>query len=208
MIKPLGKKNRQLDFGTYHHSTPSQSEKIREKVEIEFGRVFDTLPLVREDKLKIVDLGCGLGFLSCFCAQYYLNARITGIDTFEHASLKNSSLAKAKNNAKILGFSQRVRFRKDDIFSSDLSKDKFDLFVSNLVFHNFGRGRFDAYEGLARWMSPKSYAVLGDLFFDYKEDSKRLTSLFGKIEGGYGSSIGRAYRMLIISEPKKIAEIG
>jgi len=63
------------------------------------------------------------------------------------------------------------------IFRSDYSKRKFDLFVSNLVFHNFGRKRFNAYERLAQWTTPKSYIMLGDLFFDYKRDSKLLTAL-------------------------------
>ncbi len=28
-------------------------------------------------------MGCGLGFLSCVSAEFYKNARITGIDTFD-----------------------------------------------------------------------------------------------------------------------------
>jgi 2-polyprenyl-3-methyl-5-hydroxy-6-metoxy-1,4-benzoquinol methylase len=100
------------DFGTYHHSTHRGSEKIREKVNILFTVVFGDLPFARDDKLKILDVGCGLGLLSCLCAEYYPKAKITGIDTFEHASLKGSSLTKAKNNAKILEFSERIRFQK------------------------------------------------------------------------------------------------
>ena len=115
--------------------------------------------------LKILDVGCGLGFLSCVCAEYYPKARITGFDTFKHASLKESSLAKTNNNAKTLGFSERIRFQKGDVFSSDYSKGKYDLFVSNLVFHNLARKRINAYEILAHWMMPRSYLVLGDHFF-------------------------------------------
>ena len=145
------------DFGTYHHSTHPGSEKIREKVKILFTQVLGDMPFARDDKLKILDIGCGLGFLSCVCAEYYPKAKVTGIDTFEHASLKGSSLTKAKNNAKILEFSERIRFQKGDVFYSDYSKGKFSLFVSNLVFHNFGRKRFVAYQRLAQWMMPKSY---------------------------------------------------
>jgi len=74
-------------------------------------------------------------------------------------------VAKAKNNVKILRFSERIGFQKRDIFRSDYNKRKFDLFVSNLVFHNFGRKRFDAYERLQHWATPESCIVLGDLFF-------------------------------------------
>ena len=189
------------DFGTYHHSTHRGSDKTREKVKILFTEVFGDLPFARDDKLKILDIGCGLGFLSCVCAEYYPKAKITGIDTFEHASLKGSSLTKAKNNAVILEFSERIRFQKEDVLSSDYRKGKFNLFVSNLVFHNFGRRRFDAYQRLAHWM--KSCIVLGDLFFDYKTDSRRLTSLFGSIEERPSSAIGGAYKMLVMSAPTR-----
>lgn len=45
--------------------------------------------------------------------------------------------------------------------------------------------------------------VLGDLFFDYKKDLKLLTSLFGSVQEKSGSMIDRAYKMLVLSEPKK-----
>jgi cyclopropane fatty-acyl-phospholipid synthase-like methyltransferase len=203
VVKGPPNKNQQPDFGRYHHSTQRGSEKIREKIEVLFTEALGDLPFSRDDEPKILDIGCGLGFLSWICAKYYPNGMITGIDTFQHASLKNSSLAKARNNMKILGFSERIRFQKGDIFSSDYNKRKFDLFVSNLVFHNFGRKRFNAYERLAQWATPKSYIVLGDLFFDYKKDSKLLTSLFGSVQVRPGSIIDRAYKILVLSEPKK-----
>jgi hypothetical protein len=106
---------------------------------------------------------------------------------------------------KILGFSERIRFQKGDIFRSDYSKRKFDLFVSNLVFHNFGRKRFNAYERLAQWAIPKSYIALGDLFFDYKKDSKLLTTLFGSVQVRPGPIIDRAYKVL--SEPSRMDSI-
>jgi SAM-dependent methyltransferase len=191
------------DFGTYHHSTPRDSRKIREKVKNLFTTVFGNLPFTRDENLKILDIGCGSGFLSCVCAEYYQKARIIGFDTFKHSSLKDSSLAKTNNNAKILGFSERIRFQRGDIFSLDHSKGKFDLFVSNLVFHNLGRRRFNAYDRLVHWMTPKSYLLLGELFFDYGTDFSRLTGLFGEIEKIPCSNIGRQYKMLVLSCPKK-----
>jgi len=201
VVKGPVNKNQLPDFGRYHHSTQRGSEKIREKIEVLFTEALDDLPFSRDDEPKILDIGCGLGFLSWICAKYYPNGMITGIDTFQHESLKNSSLARAKNNLK--GFSKRIRFQKGNIFRSNYSKRKFDLFVSNLVFHNFGRKRFNAYERLAQWATPKSYIALGDLFFDYKKDSKLLTSLFGGVQVRPGSIIDRAYKILVLSEPKK-----
>ena len=194
------------DFGTYHHTTSRGSEKVRERVKPLFTEAFGDLPFSRDDELRILDVGCGLGFLSCISAEHYPNAIITGFDTFDHASLKNSSLAKAKNNAKILGFSERIRFQKRNFFRSNYSKGKFDLFISNLVFENFGKKRLNAYERLAQWATSKSYIVLGELFFDYKTDFKRLTNLFGSVHARPGSMIrGRTwtYKILVLSGPKE-----
>lgn len=198
----LTEKEGGTDFGTYHHSTLEDSEKARKRVKILFTKAFGDLPFSRDEKLKILDVGCGLGFLSCVCAEFYPNASITGFDTFEHASLKDSSLEKARTNAKILGFSGRILFQKGDFFRSDYRKKKFDILVSNLVFHNFGRRRFDAYQRLARWATPKSCVVLGDLFFDYESDIKGLSDVFGGVERILGSGMGSMYKVLVLSGPK------
>lgn len=191
------------NFGTYHHTTEQMSEKIREWAKISFSEAFEQLSFSRDSDLKIVDIGCGLGFLCCLCAEYYPNSIVTGFDTFEDASLKNSSLNKAKTNARILGLSERIRFHKKDFFRSNFSRSKVDLFVSNLVFHNFGKSRLDAYGRLARWSAPKSRIVLGDLFFDYKTDLAWLRKFFGGIEERPGFEVDSVYKLLILSNPMK-----
>lgn len=201
--KGPARKIQQPDFGTYHHMTASGSEESREMARVLFKEAFGGLPFFRDDQLKILDMGCGLGFLSCVCAEYYPNAMITGIDTFGHASLRDSSLAKARNNAKILGFSERIRFTKGDILRVDYSRARFDLFVTSLVLHNLGDGRFTAYERLARWATRKSCVVLGDIFFDYERDFRRLADLFGSVREMPGSTAEGIYRMLVLSEPKR-----
>jgi ribosomal protein L11 methylase PrmA len=189
------------DFGTYHHSTSNESEKIRKKVRSLFIETFDALPFSRNDEIKILDVGCGLGFLSSVCAEYYQNAKVIGADTFEHASLKDSSLKKAGQNVRILGLSDRVTFLKKDVFRSNFAREKFNLLVSNLVFHNFGKKRVKAYERLAQWSSSKSYVILGDIFFDYKADFRSLSNLFGTVKKLPRSSMGLSYKILMLSEP-------
>lgn len=191
------------DFGTYHHLTPRKSAKAREKGKILFARALRYLPFSRNDRLKVLDMGCGLGFLSCFCAEFYPNASVMGFDTFGHASLKGSSLEKARKNAAILGFSDRIVFLKGDFFRSDFSNERFDILVSNLVFHNFGKKRFEAYDRLARWVTPRSYVVLGDLFFDYEADIGRLSGIFDGVRRISSSALGSSYKVLVLSEPKR-----
>jgi cyclopropane fatty-acyl-phospholipid synthase-like methyltransferase len=127
--------------------------------------------------LRILDVGCGLGFLSCVSAEFYTNAQITGIDTFKHASLKRSSLEKAKENARILGFLDRIDFKKGDVFKF-MPAEKFDIIVSNLVFHNIGKTRFKAYSRLSLWTQSGSFIVMGDLFFSRLTDITELTKAF------------------------------
>lgn len=191
------------DFGRYHHCTSGGSWKTRDKVKALFMKAFGDLPFSREEKLKILDVGCGLGFLSCVCAEFYPKAIVTAIDTFKHASLKGSSLEKARNNAKMLGFSDRIKFQRGDVFHADYGKGNFDLIVSNLVFHNFGKRRFDAYERLARWATPKSYVIIGELFFDYETDLRSLSRLFANVKERPTSTVDQQYKVLVMSEPKE-----
>jgi ribosomal protein L11 methylase PrmA len=174
----IGEKTNEPYFGTYHHSTSTASKKTRVVVKAMFTNAFASLPFRRDDELGILDVGCGLGFLSCVSAEFYKNAQITGIDTFKHASLKGSNLERAKENARILGFSDRIDFKKSDVFRFTPSK-KFDIIVSNLVFHNFGKMRFNAYSRLSSWVHNRSFIVMGDLFFSHKTDIDQLVKAFG-----------------------------
>ncbi len=197
-------KQEQPDFGTYHHSTPRGSAQLREAIKILFIEAFHRLPFSRDQNVKVLDVGCGLGFISCTCAEYYASALVTGIDTFEHASLHGSSLAKARKNAKILGLSDRVRFQKGDIFRSNYRRGNFDLIVSNLVFHNFGKKRFDAYTRLASWTPLGSYVLLGELMFVPAADLKCLSSLFESMKEIPSTDVaGDYYKMLVLSQPKR-----
>lgn len=199
-----GGKTKGPDFGTYHHSTPAASEKIRAIMKTTFIDAFASLPISREDKLKILDVGCGLGFLSCVSAEYYKNSSITGIDTFEHVSLKRSSLGRAKENARILGFSERINFRNDDLFRFT-TVEKFDIIVSNLVFHNLGKRRYQAYSSLSSWAKDNSFITIGDLFFWPKTDTGYLSKIF-RILREFKPAIGiRRYALYVmLKDPDQV----
>jgi cyclopropane fatty-acyl-phospholipid synthase-like methyltransferase len=186
--------------GTYHHSTSAASKKVREVVKAMFTDAFASLPFGRDNKLGILDVGCGLGFLSCASAEFYKNAQITGIDTFKHSSLKRSSLERAKENARILGFSDRIDFKKGDVFRFR-PIEKFDIIVSNLVFHNFGKMRFKAYSRLPSWTQAGSFVLMGELFFSPKTDIAHLAKTFRILrqikspKSGFGQ-----YALLVMSK--------
>lgn len=190
---------KQPNFGTYHYSTHAASKKIRTVVKDMFTDAFTSLPFSRDDELKILDVGCGLGFLSCVSAEFYKNARVTGIDTFKHASLKGSSLKRAKENAKILGYSDRIDFKNGNIFTFTPT-ERFDIIISNLVFHNLGKRRFEAYSRLSSWMQADSYVVMGEFFFSPKTDLTQLSSEFRILRETKPESDFRAYTLLVMSK--------
>jgi cyclopropane fatty-acyl-phospholipid synthase-like methyltransferase len=194
-----GEKTKEPDFGTYHHSTPAASKNVRAVVKAVFTDAFASLPFEREDELRILDVGCGLGFLSCVSAEFYMNARITGIDTFEHASLKRSSPERAKENARILGFLDRIDFRNGDVFSFR-PPEKFDIIVSNLVFHNLGKMRFKAYSRLSSWAQTGSFILMGDLFFSPKTDIAQLTKAFRILREIKPKNGFEQYALLVMSK--------
>jgi cyclopropane fatty-acyl-phospholipid synthase-like methyltransferase len=193
-------KTKEPHFGTYHHSTSAASKKTREVMKTMFTDAFTSLPLRRDDKLQILDVGCGLGFLSCLSAEFYRNAQITGIDTFKHASLKGASLERAKENASILGFSDRIDFKKGDVFRF-IPTNKFDIIVSNLVFHNFGKMRFNAYSSLSSWIHNRSFMLMGDLFFSRNTDLAELAKEFWIVREISTSKRGfKQYSLLAMSK--------
>ena len=181
------------DFGVYHHSTPADSERTRRRVSRWFTASFRELPFPRDKAIRVLDVGCGLGFLSCLCAEHYPMASVTGFDLFSHPSLLGSSLSRARENARVMGLADRVEFLRRDMFSSDFARGGFDLFVSSLVFHNLGDRRFEGYERLASWARPGSYALLADRFDDYPTDRRRLSALFRTVRV---SQRGRAWHPL------------
>jgi 2-polyprenyl-3-methyl-5-hydroxy-6-metoxy-1,4-benzoquinol methylase len=101
---------RDVDFGTYHHSTPEESEKIREFAEKAFSRILRPLCRSRTN-LQVLDAGCGLGFLTYVAAKCFPQAIITGVDLFRPSSMSEISIDKAVNNMKSLGIRLAIRSR-------------------------------------------------------------------------------------------------
>ena len=179
-----------VDFGTYHHSNPVESREMRNRVAGAFSAVLLTL-YEPHSVIRILDAGCGLGFLSYVAAKTFPEGVITGIDTFDNSSLSHSSMIKAENNMKLLEVDSRVHFFEHDLTLPIRSKVKYDLVISSLVFHNLGRRRFAGYENVFAVLKRKGYFVIGDFFPHDKTDTKFLTSFSELIEDGPGEGQGK-----------------
>ena len=65
-----------IDFGTYHHSTPNESNAIREQAEKTFSKLLRSL-YPSGAPLRILDAGCGLGFLMYVVAKCFPKAHVS-----------------------------------------------------------------------------------------------------------------------------------
>lgn len=178
-----------IDFGTYHHTTPEESKHLRECAEKAFSKLLRPLyPSLAA--LRILDAGCGLGFLTYVAAKCFPKASVTGIDLFRHDSVSQLSMVKAVKNMKSLRIDSRTSFLKHDLTKPLKSDVPYDLAISNLVFHNMGKKRFKAYETVFDALKPKEYFVIGDLFPHGKADMdyfrERSTLINQLDQGGSG----------------------
>lgn len=77
----------------------------------------------KHDKLKILDIGTGTGFIAISLAKFFTESEVIGIDILDKAvelSQENADLNSIKN----------VKFLKSDLFEN-LSGMKFDFIISN-----------------------------------------------------------------------------
>ncbi|WP_337859989.1 class I SAM-dependent methyltransferase [Ferroplasma sp.] len=174
----------EVDFGTYHHSTPEESAQARKEFKKIFSKAFEKSGIAPDSEINILDIGSGLGFLSYITANYFGNSKITGIDIFDNENLKGSSLEKARHNMEILKLSDRVKFLNVDILSSDNIDQEFDFSVSNLVLHNLGRKRFKAYENIYGLLKNGGFFLNGDIFINtsisnkFNSDIRKISNIF------------------------------
>ncbi len=187
---------RGVDFGTYHHTTPAESRQIREWAERAFCRLLRPLYPSRAP-LKILDAGCGLGFLIYVTAKRFPEASITGVDVFRRGSMRELSIRQAVKNMKSLGIDTRTSFLKRDLTKPIKADAQFDLAVSNLVFHNLGKKRFKAYGNIFDALKPKGHFVIGNLFQQDKADMNYFRKRSTLIDELRESELGSNYKIRV-----------
>ena len=170
----------EIDFGTYHHSSLEDSIKLRGLVEEKMNQVLGKLYPATQ-KINILDAGCGLGFIASIAAKQFPDAVITGIDIFDHDSLSGSSMEKALQNMKELGIDKRVLLIEHNLLTPFTIETKFDLAMSNLVFHNLGKKRFKAYDNVIECLSTGGYFILIDLLPEQSIDMDYLRNSFSTV---------------------------
>lgn len=190
----------EIDFGTYHHSTPEESSNMRNRVETAFSELFTSV-YSPESEIRILDAGCGLGFLASVAARSFPNSRITGVDVFGHGSLSDASLEKANANMKALNLEARVQLMEHDLRKPLGTNGMYDLGISSLVFHNLGKKRFIAYDNVFNALKDGGYFILGDLFPSLKVDLEYLNGRYSKVDEKATDGSGKwAYRIFVMQK--------
>jgi hypothetical protein len=106
--------------------------------------------------------------------------------------------SRERKRTRELGFSERIDFKKGDVFRFT-PIEEFNIIVSNLVFHNFGKMRFKAYSRLSSWTQAGSFVIMGDLFFSPKTDIARLDKAFRILRQIKPKNGFRDYALLVMS---------
>ncbi len=85
----------------------------------------------------------------------------------------------------ILGMCERTTIIEADLLNDKLWQGRFDLIVSNLVLHNLGRRRFQAYRIIGDMLKSNGYFINVDLFlqtsahyYTFLHDMKSIGELF------------------------------
>lgn len=89
-------------------------------------KLVNAIPFKRDEKLNILDLGCGTGHGMKLVAELFPNSIITGID------FSPKIISKAKE--KLLEFSKRVKLIEADF--NEISFENYDVIISAIAIHN------------------------------------------------------------------------
>jgi 16S rRNA G1207 methylase RsmC len=140
--------------------------------------------------LRILDAGCGLGFLTYVAAKPFPKASITGVNLFRHASVSKLSIEMPTENMKALGLDSRTSFVKHDLAKPLRVKVRYHLALSNVVLHNMGRKRFDAYGTSFEVLKSGGYFVVADWFQHQKSDMEYLRQWAALVDEVEASELG------------------
>lgn len=89
------------------------------------AETLDLFSSVKDQPLRILDVGTGSGIIAISLAKYLKKSNIVAVD------ISSEALKIAEANAEKLGVSQRVEFRESDLLTVIEGDEPFDAIVSN-----------------------------------------------------------------------------
>jgi tRNA (cmo5U34)-methyltransferase len=122
-----------MDGGIYRHFSENVNDydTVADAVVMRNNELHEqlvgSLPFGKNDKIRVLDLGCGTGHGMRLVLERFPNAAVTGID------FQKKMIAKSRQN--LSGYADRVELVEDDFNYVDFG-GKYDAVISAVAIHN------------------------------------------------------------------------
>jgi len=114
---------------------------------------------------KVLDVGCGNGFLLLEAAKHLTSGEAIGIDVWSDDAGQQSADV-LRHNAQIEGVASRIDLQNIDARKLPFEAETFDVILSSLALHHMGSGadRKQALQEMIRVLKPGGVILLYDMF--------------------------------------------
>jgi len=113
---------------------------------------------------KVLDVGAGRGLLAIGAAKQLTDGKVTALDIWRTQDLSDNTKGALLTNARSEKVEDRLEVVSDDICTTTLASDSFDLVLSNLCLHNLATAdnRTEACRQILRVLRPGGIAIISD----------------------------------------------
>ncbi len=124
---------------------------------------------------RVLDVGCGNGFLLVEAAKRLTTGKATGIDLWKTDAGQQTADA-AWHNAQLSGVADRIEVKNVDARNMPFENNSFDVIVSSLMLHHAGSraDRQQAIQEMIRVVKPGGTIVLYDMLPIIVDASKQM----------------------------------
>jgi len=153
------KKQGSYRFGTFHDNE-IELDRLKKQAAAFIGIEIKNLERAGlKPGQKVLDLGCGPGFISCELAKYVGNGQVMGVDT-------NDQLLTIADNEKKIRNITNLNFKKSNVYQLDLPKNEFDFVYCRLIFQHLSDPNL-ALQNIYQVLKPGGIVCIADIDDDF-----------------------------------------
>lgn len=153
------KKHRSLHYGFWEKGIRNHEQAINNMTEkvANYGEL--------KSRMRIADLGCGIGGPALYLAKKY-NVLVDGV------SITKKQIVQANEEAERVGLKEAARFYAEDYSNTSLQSDRYDL-VYGIESYCHAQDKLDVLKESARLLKTDGKLVVLDFFWKDLESLKR-----------------------------------